>query len=228
MVVLDLGCGVGRWSFALAPFVKRVVGADVSPKMISLARKLKLAKGKKAGNINFVRARVEKLPFPGDSFDLITSVTVLQHVRENSISRAVGEITRVCKLGGFICILESTSEKSRSAYLHPRSAQEWKALFEKRGCRLVRQRQVSLFPFHALFSVPSSIASKIGAKEKKHGKKAGKIMLLREFYKIFKTVVLWVSLPFDLRASGLRLAGSDYFGDQKVMVFRKKHSGKSE
>jgi len=36
--VLELGCGAGRWTFRLSPFVERVVGVDFSENMIRLAK----------------------------------------------------------------------------------------------------------------------------------------------------------------------------------------------
>lgn len=37
--VLDVGCGVGRWSLWFAPQVEKVVGVDLSSKMIEIAKK---------------------------------------------------------------------------------------------------------------------------------------------------------------------------------------------
>ncbi len=39
MSALDIGCGSGIYSFALAPLLKRAAGTDVSPKMIDFAQK---------------------------------------------------------------------------------------------------------------------------------------------------------------------------------------------
>lgn len=39
MSVLDIGCGAGRFTIALADKVKEAVGVDVSPKMIEIAKK---------------------------------------------------------------------------------------------------------------------------------------------------------------------------------------------
>ena len=36
---LDFGCGVGRMTLALAKRVKRVVGVDIAPQMLALARR---------------------------------------------------------------------------------------------------------------------------------------------------------------------------------------------
>lgn len=38
MTVLDIGCGAGLYSIAVAPLVRKVVGCDISPKMIEAAR----------------------------------------------------------------------------------------------------------------------------------------------------------------------------------------------
>lgn len=38
MTVLDIGCGAGLYSIAIAPLVRKVVGCDISPKMIEAAR----------------------------------------------------------------------------------------------------------------------------------------------------------------------------------------------
>lgn len=39
--VLDVGCGAGKYSFGCAPYVKEVIGTDISPNMISYANKRK-------------------------------------------------------------------------------------------------------------------------------------------------------------------------------------------
>ncbi len=51
MRLLDLGCGYGRLTFALAPVVKYIVGIDRSPEQIKKAKELAVEKG--TDNIEF-------------------------------------------------------------------------------------------------------------------------------------------------------------------------------
>lgn len=71
--VLDIGCGTGRFAVALADEVKEVVGIDVSPKMIELARKL--AEERQLSNVQFFAGdwsswNIEQAGFKG-RFDLV-------------------------------------------------------------------------------------------------------------------------------------------------------------
>lgn len=52
MTVLDIGCGAGGYSIALAPYVKRVVGCDLSSKMIEAA--CARAKTEQVENVSFI------------------------------------------------------------------------------------------------------------------------------------------------------------------------------
>lgn len=52
MTVLDIGCGAGGYSIALAPYVKRVVGCDLSPKMIEAA--CARAEAEQVENVSFI------------------------------------------------------------------------------------------------------------------------------------------------------------------------------
>ena len=66
-LVVDLGCGTGRFSEILAAeFRARIVGFDPSDKMIEQAR-LKLA----SGMIEFKQASAEELPLEDDCVDLV-------------------------------------------------------------------------------------------------------------------------------------------------------------
>jgi len=74
--VLDVGCGVGRWSLRLARGGSRVVGVDLSRTMIEVARENAAREGL---GCEFRAADVTRLSL-GMSFDAIFAVTVLQHV----------------------------------------------------------------------------------------------------------------------------------------------------
>jgi trans-aconitate methyltransferase len=64
---LDFGCGVGRLTKALAKRYTRVVGVDISPTMLRLAR-------------DNVPSATFSEDLPDETFDLIVSLIVLQHV----------------------------------------------------------------------------------------------------------------------------------------------------
>jgi ubiquinone/menaquinone biosynthesis C-methylase UbiE len=92
---LDLGCGEGRFTRALAAEGHRVTGADVSPDLVELARAAH-ADG------TYVVADAEALPFPDSGFDLVVAFNVLSCVA--NLERAVSEATRVLEPGGRLCL----------------------------------------------------------------------------------------------------------------------------
>ena len=65
--VLDLGCGGGHVSFAVAKEVREVVAYDLSPDMLAVVAKAARERG--LGNLSTQQGVAEKLPFAGASFD---------------------------------------------------------------------------------------------------------------------------------------------------------------
>lgn len=94
--VLDVSTGAGHTALAFAPRVQRVVASDLTPEMLETARRL--AAARRAGNIEFVQADVEALPFPDASFDRVTCRIAAHHYP--SLSRAVREMARVLRPRG--------------------------------------------------------------------------------------------------------------------------------
>jgi SAM-dependent methyltransferase len=97
---LDFGCGVGRLTRALAPHFRQCYGIDVSAPMIAAARKLNTA----FPNCEFVlNGDPDLRMFPGDHFDLIYSVLVLQHLPTRAaIAAYVSDFARVLAPGGLL------------------------------------------------------------------------------------------------------------------------------
>jgi demethylmenaquinone methyltransferase/2-methoxy-6-polyprenyl-1,4-benzoquinol methylase len=87
---LDLATGTGDLAFALADRGARVVGLDITIRMIELAR----AKG--AGL--FLVGDMLALPFPAASFDIVTTGYGLRNVP--NLATAIDEIQRVLSPGG--------------------------------------------------------------------------------------------------------------------------------
>lgn len=88
-VILENGCGVGM-------YVKRFL--DHSPNVFGLEYDHDRAKEASAISDHIINAAGEHLPYPANSFDLILSHEVLEHVQDDALSAA--EIARVLKPGG--------------------------------------------------------------------------------------------------------------------------------
>lgn len=109
--VLDVATGTGFLALNIKANCKdvRVVGIDISKKMISRARFNAKRKGLK---IKFLVADAEKLNFPDKSFDtVICSLGFLWFLDKDSVLK---ELTRVVKRNGRIIIIEEEGETVRS------------------------------------------------------------------------------------------------------------------
>jgi len=101
--ILDVGCGVGRWSLRLARGGNRVVGVDLSPTMIDVARESAAREGL---DCDFRVADVTQLAL-GMQFDAIFAVTVLQHVvADDQFDLALRNLAQHLKPGGAMVLLE--------------------------------------------------------------------------------------------------------------------------
>jgi SAM-dependent methyltransferase len=96
---LDFGCGVGRLTQALAPHFERVVGVDISPAMVELARGL----NRFPREVSYVCNLAPDLHVFGDAeFDFVVSHIVLQHVRPEITLLYLDEFFRVLAPGGIL------------------------------------------------------------------------------------------------------------------------------
>ncbi|MGA3193093.1 MAG: class I SAM-dependent methyltransferase [Candidatus Bathyarchaeia archaeon] len=96
--VLEVGCGAGFLAVALARRGFAVEAVDHAPAMIELTKR----HARQAGMDTRVHAAVEdvhELSFEDESFDLVVSLGVINWLHD--LRRALSEITRVLKLGGY-------------------------------------------------------------------------------------------------------------------------------
>jgi SAM-dependent methyltransferase len=108
--VLDVGCGIGRWSRALASRGARVRGIDISQTMIAEARKRTVA----AGLTHRCEFLCQDVTMLGDAqhatdggYDLILSVTVLQHILDDgAFARTLECLARRLSAHGRLVLLE--------------------------------------------------------------------------------------------------------------------------
>jgi demethylmenaquinone methyltransferase/2-methoxy-6-polyprenyl-1,4-benzoquinol methylase len=111
--VLDLATGTGDLALAAAARGAAVVGLDLAPRMVQLAR----AKPE-AGPVRFLVGDMTALPLPPASVDVVTTGYGLRNVPD--LGRAIAEIARVLKPGGRFLSLDFERPESpfwRRAYL---------------------------------------------------------------------------------------------------------------
>ncbi len=104
--VLDLAGGTGDLAAGLARRVGargRVVLADINGSMLQRGRDRLTDRGL-VGNLDYVQANAEALPFPAASFDCITIAFGLRNVTDKAA--ALAEMHRVLRPGGQALILE--------------------------------------------------------------------------------------------------------------------------
>ncbi len=100
--VLDLGCGAGHASFAVAPSAERVVAYDITQSMLDVVASA--ARERNFTNIVTQQGSVEQLPFQEPSFDWVISRYSAHHWRD--VRLALSEVRRVLKAGGQVCFID--------------------------------------------------------------------------------------------------------------------------
>jgi ubiquinone/menaquinone biosynthesis C-methylase UbiE len=104
-LLLDFGCGPGRFTGDLANMIKgRAIGTDIIDNLLAMAP---------------IQDRVEyrlmeecHIPLSDSCVDVVWVCLVLGGIRGDLLTKTVGEIRRVLKPGGLLFLVENTSEKT--------------------------------------------------------------------------------------------------------------------
>ncbi|MFS2013642.1 class I SAM-dependent methyltransferase [Azospirillum sp. CT11-132] len=97
--VLDLGCGIGQWSCALACANGHVLALDPNKDRLSAASRLSAALG--IGNCSYAGAAAERLPCADGAIDAVFCYGVFMFT---DMPRSLTEMHRVLKPGGVVYI----------------------------------------------------------------------------------------------------------------------------
>jgi len=111
--VLEIGCGIGRMTRALAGRAKEVVGVDVSEEMVRQGHRA-------LADLANVELRVNNgqdlSEFADQSFDVCYSFIVFQHIPDPAITcQYISEMGRVLRCGGWAFF-----QVSQSSHMHDR------------------------------------------------------------------------------------------------------------
>jgi ubiquinone/menaquinone biosynthesis C-methylase UbiE len=152
--VLDVATGAGHTGLFLASLGCDVILADIAPPMLDKAARLAEERGVA---VTTALHPAEQLPYPGDTFDLVTCRVAAHHF--SSPEKFIAETARVLKPGGHLLLIdgsvaddqpeaqawihavEKLRDPSHHRFLTPR---EWEALCRSHGLVI---RSSKLFPF---------------------------------------------------------------------------------
>jgi demethylmenaquinone methyltransferase/2-methoxy-6-polyprenyl-1,4-benzoquinol methylase len=98
-LALDLCCGTGDISFALAQRGAETTGLDFSPQMLEVAEKKRRSK-----NPKFIQGDAQQIPFPENSFDIVTVGYGLRNLA--SWENGLEEMIRVARPGARLVVLD--------------------------------------------------------------------------------------------------------------------------
>jgi len=137
--VLDVGCGTGG-NLAILSRWGPVSGLDVSPFALDFARRHRPAR--------LAQASALVLPYPDQTFNLVTAFDLLYHQWINDDARAICEIYRVLKPGGWLLVTDSAMPMlwsshdkvyyARERYTLPKMRQKLRnAGFQPRRCSYI-------------------------------------------------------------------------------------------
>lgn len=133
---LDVGCGTGRWCRTLRDRGWAVTGIDIAADMIERNRRT-------YPDMRFEYVSILNLS-ADEPFDLVTSVTVLQHLPFEGQRTAVARIRGAVRPGAYVLLLENTG--GQTTHVFARNVQEWEALFASHGFETVARRTYDFSP----------------------------------------------------------------------------------
>ena len=125
--LLDVGCGTGTLSVALARRFPqaRVIGLDADAAALAFARDKAAGAGVE---LRLEEAYADRMPFPSGCFDAAVSSLFFHHLTREAKAAALGEIFRVLKPGGSLHVADwgrPSSLLMRVAFLPVQALDGW-------------------------------------------------------------------------------------------------------
>ncbi len=160
---VDLGCGSGQVTLALAKLCRTVIGVDVSAEMIALL--LENAAREGISNIEGRAVPIERLKLLDNSVDLVVSNYALHHLRDRDKQVAVNEAFKWLRPGGKLVVGDMMFGRggdardreiigSKLALLLRKGPGGWWRIIKNSGRYVIRfqERPVSMSAWVAIFN----------------------------------------------------------------------------
>ncbi|MFC5475360.1 class I SAM-dependent methyltransferase [Paraherbaspirillum soli] len=152
--VLDVGCGGGHVSFAMAPHAGKVIAYDLASEMLEVVQGAARERG--LNNLEVRQGSADRLPFADASFDLVCSRFSAHHWK--NLPQALAEMARVLKPGGKCIVIDTASPEDvladtylqsiellrDSSHVRNRSVSAWHQLLAQAGFTPVSDKQWKL------------------------------------------------------------------------------------
>jgi ubiquinone/menaquinone biosynthesis C-methylase UbiE len=151
--VLDVGCGVGRWSLWMAAHGATVTGVDLSHTMICEAKRRAVVTGL-ADHCRFHVADVAELNLD-TRYNVILGVTVLQHILDpDRLELAIRRLKAHLAPAGHIVLIEAAPTRPTSrcdtSIFQARSEGSYRQVFAECGLRTTAVAGVDPMPLKTL------------------------------------------------------------------------------
>jgi 2-polyprenyl-3-methyl-5-hydroxy-6-metoxy-1,4-benzoquinol methylase len=134
---LDVGCGAGRWCRLLDARGYLVTGIDLQDELVARARA-------KYPSVRFEVTPIQEFRAERP-FDLVTTVTVLQHLPHAEQRRAIANIASLVRPGGYVLCLENVLDQTPHVFAN--TLDEWTARFTQAGFSRQALRRYDYSPF---------------------------------------------------------------------------------
>lgn len=129
-LILDVGSGRGLWLFKLVELGFKVIGIDYIPLIVERANQRIKEEGV-ADRARFMVGDVLDIPLANQSFDMVTDIGLLQHLRQEDWGQYVAELHRTLKDNGYVLNVSFSRETTQFMGYNPSRSDG--GLFEKFG-----------------------------------------------------------------------------------------------
>lgn len=132
--ILEIGCGTGRWIKLMSKNGGIVTGIDIQRKIIEHDKRY-------LPDAQFFYGNFLEYDFGENKFDLIVSITFLQHIPYSFQSDAIKKIATLLKKGGKVILIENIFDHGTITFSN--KTDDWIRLFENSGFECIYKKGIN-------------------------------------------------------------------------------------